>query len=194
LGVAGFSPVIGMVGNLQRWKGQWLLIEAVRKLQTEFPNICCVLIGDVSQSRKHQAYAAELRASIAQHGLEQRILMAGYRQDVPNYLNAFDIIVHASTNPEPFGLVVLEAMAFKKPLVASRAGGVREIVVEGKSGMLFEPGNSDDLARALRELLKDKEAAIRMGQIGYDRLVSEFTIATHVQRVQGVYKKVLQSE
>lgn len=191
LGISQFSPVIGMVGNLQRWKGQWVLIEAIRKLQAEFPRIGCVLIGDVSKAARDQRYAQELRESIANYGLEAQIILAGYRKDVPNYLKAFDIIVHASTNPEPFGLVVLEAMAFKKPLVGSRAGGVREIVVEGTSGMLFTPGDADDLARALRVLLSDQEAAARMGERGYDRLIAEFTLPMHIRRIQAVYAKLL---
>jgi glycosyltransferase involved in cell wall biosynthesis len=193
LGVASSHPIIGIIGNLQRWKGQKLLVEAVMLLRASFSTLACVIVGDTASTVDDKRYAVELSSFIQASNLTDSVVIAGYHRDVANYMNAVDLVVHASVLAEPFGRVLLEAMALKKPLVASRAGGVLEIVVDGVSGLLFEPGNAEDLARALRSALSDTASAERMGIAGYERLLEEFSIAAHVRRIQEVYRAVMRS-
>lgn len=187
LGIADRHPVVGMVGNVQRWKGQHVLIAAIAELRKSMPMIACVFVGDVSKTIDDIQFAEELKATVTKSGLQHHIVMAGYRADVANYVNAFDAVVHASIRPEPFGRVLLEAMALSKPVVASRAGGVPEIIVDGQSGLLFEPGDAAALTAALSRVLGDAATAARLGAAGHARLLEEFSISAHVQRVQEVY-------
>jgi glycosyltransferase involved in cell wall biosynthesis len=111
-----------------------------------------------------------------------------------NYINALDIQVHASIDPEPFGRVLLEAMALSKPLVASNGGAVPEIVVHEHTGLLFEPGNPTALAAALRTLLADRPRAAAMGAAGRARLLAEFSIRHNVELTQALYERVLNKQ
>lgn len=106
---------------------------------------------------------------------------------------ALEVLVHAPVNPEPFGRVLLEGMALRKPLVASNGGAVPEIAVDGEIGLLFTPGDSESLAERLLELLGDRERLERMGQAGFRRLSGEFTIAHNLRTTQKLFDTVLAS-
>ena len=101
------------------------------------------------------------------------------------------VVVHASVAPEPFGMVVLEAMAQRKPVIGSRAGGVVEMVVEGKTGYTFPPGDHVELARRLIELLGNPSLAAQMGDAGYQRLLDSFTIEGYMIGIHAVYRSIL---
>ena len=116
--------------------------------------------------------------------------MTGYRSDVADCVNALDVMIHASTDPEPFGRVLLEGMALRKPLVASRGGAVPEIVVDGETGLLFEPGDADDLDHALGDLVGNTGRRNRMGEAGYRRLIDEFGLDRNVERTQNLYRSL----
>lgn len=191
LGVAPGARLVGMVGNIKGWKGQEVVIRAMGQLRDEIPELVCLLIGDTSPD--DAAYGQRMNQLIAESGLSGRVLITGYRKDIANYSNALEIQIHASILPEPFGRVLLEAMALEKPLVASGGGAVPEIVAEGKTGLLFKPGDADDLAGRLRELLRDPERARQMGRAGRERLVEQFSIAHNVAETQKLYGRVLGS-
>lgn len=185
LGISEQARVVGIVGNIKAWKGQEVVVRALAALRDEFPDLVCLLIGDTSPN--DAAYRARLIGVIEEGGLSGRVLITGFRSDVANYVAALDIQIHASVAPEPFGRVLLEAMALGKPLVASRGGAVPEIVIDGETGLLFEPGRSDALARCLRELLNDPARAARLADAGRRRLEAEFSITRNVERTESVY-------
>jgi glycosyltransferase involved in cell wall biosynthesis/O-antigen/teichoic acid export membrane protein len=189
LGVSPTARLIGLVGNLKQWKGQELVIHAMDQLRDEFPDVVCLLIGDTSDDQTY--YRREIEQLIDRHGLNNRVLITGFRSDVANYVNLLEIQVHASVSPEPFGRVLLEAMALCKPLVASNAGGVPEIVIDGTTGLLFEPKNVDALAGCLRQLLKDPARARMFGKAGRRRLETDFSITQNVTRTQALYSTLL---
>lgn len=191
LGISAQARVIGIVGNIKPWKGQEVVIRAIARLRDRFPDLVCLLIGDTSPD--DSAYRAQILGQIADAGLAGRVLVTGFRRDVANYIAALEILVHASVNPEPFGRVLLEGMALHKPLVASNGGAVPEIVVDGGTGLLFTPGDSESLAARLLVLLEDAERLERMGNAGYQRMSSEFTIAHNVRTTQELYDEVLAS-
>jgi glycosyltransferase involved in cell wall biosynthesis len=189
LGLNPGSRLIGMIGHIRAWKGQEILVKAMALLKDEFPDLVCLLVGAISP--EEQWYQARLERQIDASGLAGRILITGNRPDVANYINALEIQVHASVAPEPFGRVLLEAMALSKPLVASRDGAVPEIVVDGATGMLFEPGNPVSLAACLRRLLLRPAEALAMGQEGRRRLEQSFSVKKCTMQVESVYEGLL---
>jgi glycosyltransferase involved in cell wall biosynthesis/O-antigen/teichoic acid export membrane protein len=189
LGVSPAVRLIGLVGNIKPWKGQELVIHAMDQLRDEFPDVVCLLIGDTADDATD--YRREIEQLIDSRGLNNRVLITGFRSDVANYVNLLDIQVHASVSPEPFGRVLLEGMALYKPLVASNAGGVPEIVVDGTTGLLFEPKNADALADCLRQLLRDPARARMLGKAGRRRLETDFSVTSNVTRTQELYSTLL---
>lgn len=188
-GVEGAGPLVGLVGNLKAWKGQETVIRAVALLRESFPAIGCLLIGGVATDQ--EPFAASMRALIAELKLEGRVVITGYRKDVADCIGALDVAVHASIDPEPFGRVLLEAMALRKPLVASSGGGVPEIVEDGVTGLIFRSGDSRDLAECVARLVRDPARAAAMGNAGYDRLVARFSIRQNVAQTEAVYDRIL---
>lgn len=188
-GLETAQPLIGMVGNIKAWKGQETVIHAVAVLRESFPAIGCLLIGGVAPDQ--EPFAAGLRTLISELRLEDRIVITGYRKDVADCINALDVVVHASIDPEPFGRVLLEAMALRKPLVASSGGGVPEIVEDGITGMIFSAGDSGDLARCVAHLVRNPAQAVTVGNAGYDRLVAKFSIRQNVALTEALYDRIL---
>lgn len=187
-GLAPDVPVIGIVGNIKAWKGQEVVIRACARLRKQLPELSCLLVGDTAATDKY--YEHRLRALVRELGLERNVIFTGFQQNVPDYMNAMDVVVHASTLPEPFGRVLIEAMAIGKPLVASRDGAVTEIVIEEVSGLTFPPGDDAALAQQIGRLLADHVLARSMGDSGRQRVKEEFDIRRNVERTQALYEEI----
>ena len=189
LGLGPERRLVGMIGNIKQWKGQDVVVRAVQLLREEFPELACVFVGDSSPA--DAAYRAKVESMIDELDLRRHVQITGYRTDIANYVAALEIQIHASVAPEPFGRVLLEAMALSKPLVASGGGAVPEIVVDGESGLLFEPGDPESLAARLRSLLANPNHARAMGDNGRRRLEANFSIAHNVAETQRLYDDLL---
>jgi glycosyltransferase involved in cell wall biosynthesis len=188
-GLPRSARLVGMVGNIREWKGQAVVVEAMETVAREFPDVVCLLIGH--HSAGDTAYMRQIEARIAAAGLQRHVLVTGYRANVADYVAALELLIHASILPEPFGRVLLEGMALRKPLVASRGGAVPEIVDDGVTGLLFEPGNAHDLAGKLLRLLESPTESRAMGQAGYERLRTQFGIDVNAARTMAVYDELL---
>jgi glycosyltransferase involved in cell wall biosynthesis len=123
--------------------------------------------------------------------LADRVEFSGFRMDIPVVMSALDILVLASTSPEPFGRVLIEAMAAGKPVIATDAGAAREIIEDGVHGLLVPPGDAEAMARAMIYLLTHRDTAILMGQRGQDRVRERFSAQQYVDGVQSVYRELL---
>jgi glycosyltransferase involved in cell wall biosynthesis len=123
--------------------------------------------------------------------LEEAVEFAGFVEDVPAHIAELDVVVHASTTGEPFGQVIIEAMAEQKPVVATNGGGVPEIVEDGITGILVPMGDAAGMAEALTYLLANPEAAAQMGRNGRARVAAHFTIQRTARKVEAVYREVL---
>lgn len=163
-------PVAAIFGRLSRWKGQDILIRAARQV----PELVVWVVGDALYTGDDRAYAAELKRLAEDLG--DRIQFLGFRNDVPSVMNAADFIVHASVAPEPFGRVLVEGMLARKPVLAADAGGPREILENGQSGLLLPAGDVEALAGALTRLLADPEMGKAMGICGRRRAVDLFAL------------------
>ncbi len=181
--------VIGIVGNIRPWKGQETVVKAFIEIAAQFPDVVCFFVGKTTPA--DEAYLANLERLLAGAGLGSRVRFTGYQQDVPSLMHLMDVVVHASVEPEPFGMVVLEGMAQHKPVVGSRAGGVIEMVVEGQTGFTFPPGDSHCLAAHLATLLGEPALARTMGEAGYERLIQSFTMQQYMRNIHETYRAVL---
>jgi glycosyltransferase involved in cell wall biosynthesis len=143
------------------------------------------IVGDFSDGDK--AYIKEVRELITHYGLDNHIILTGYRKDVPAIMQLMDVIVHASIKPEPFGMVLIEGMAMGKPIVATKMAGPLDIVTDGQTGILVEPGDIKNMATAVLRILAEKPLAKTMGRDGRDRVTALFTKERYARQVEKVY-------
>jgi glycosyltransferase involved in cell wall biosynthesis len=160
VGVPKDATVIGIVGRLQRWKGMHVLIEALPEIVAARPDAHVVIVG--GDHPLEPGYRGHLQRLSHARGVADRVHIAGYRADALSWMAAFDVVVHASDN-EPFGLVVLEAMALGKPLVAGAAGGPAEVIRDGVEGFLVPYEDARGLADRVVRYLEDPELSARLG-------------------------------
>jgi glycosyltransferase involved in cell wall biosynthesis len=183
------APVIGVVGNIREWKGQETIVKAMPTLVARFPGLRCVLVGGATVG--DEAYRQRLVRLGEEAGIASHVIFAGFQKNAIDYMRLMDVVCHTSTSPEPFGIVTLEAMSLSKPLVSTTIGGPAEVVLSGETGILVEPGHPERLADAVTELLADPSRAARMGRLGYERLVSHFSLEHNVAQTTAVYERVL---
>jgi glycosyltransferase involved in cell wall biosynthesis len=173
------GPTILEVARLAEVKGQRTLLAALGRLDAS-----AILVG---QDHEHGgAYQDELQALAAQLGVADRVVFAGYRADVPALLAGCDVFCLPS-RIEGMPLVVLEAMAYGKPVVATSVGGTPELVVDGVTGILVPPDDATALADALAVVLADPARARRMGEAGRARVERAFSLAASTERVLSLY-------
>ncbi len=189
LGIPTAAPVVGIVGHIQGWKGQDLVVQAMAQLRDRQPDLYCLIVGGVH--RNGAEYAERMRRRIADERLEGRVILTGARRDVAACLDAMDVAIHSSTNPEPFGRVLIEAMALGRPLVAPREGGPLEIVADGETGILVPPRDATALAEAIERLVVDPALRRRMGDAGRARVAAVFDIRHHVRMLEEIFDDML---
>jgi glycosyltransferase involved in cell wall biosynthesis len=170
-GLPADGPLIGIVGRLQRWKGMHTLIAAMPTIRARHPRTHLVIVGGMHETEPR--YGDELRALARSRGVGEAVTFAGFQADVPRWMQAMDIVVHASDR-EPFGIVVIEAMSLGKPVVAGSAGGPSEIITTGVDGLLAPFGDEDRLAAAVLRFLDDPGLAISCGMAARAR-AAEFS-------------------
>lgn len=188
LGVDADKVMVAMVGHLRPWKGQHVVLEATRQLRPELRDRLVVLfVGGTAADCED--YARALRDTAAGAGLDGCVQFLGERTDVPELMNASDVVLHASTVWEPFGLVVLEGMMLGKAVIASCLGGPSEVINEG-SGILFDPRVPSQLTSALESVITNEflrsSLADRARQRG-----REFSARRMADQVQQVYRTAL---
>ncbi|MEQ8667088.1 MAG: glycosyltransferase family 4 protein [Rhodospirillales bacterium] len=180
-------PVIMLPGRLTRWKGQTVFIEAIAKLQRH--DIRCLLVGG-DQGRLD--YRAELEALIERHNLGSVVRLVDNCSDMPAAYMLTDVVVSASTDPEAFGRVIIEAQALGRPIVATDHGGARETVIPDVTGWLVPPGDADALAKALEKALSlDEQARANLAKIAVDHVHQHFTTETMCAKTLAVYDEIL---
>jgi glycosyltransferase involved in cell wall biosynthesis len=188
-GIPAQAPCVGIVGQLQEWKGHKLFLRAFRQVLQTVPEAWACIVG--APPVGGEAYERELRELAGELGVSSRVVFAGFIADVPSALQLFDVVVHASIEPEPFGRVIAEAMAMRKPVIASDEGGPREIIEHGRTGLLFPRGDDRALAESVVSLLRDPARARRIAGAGYADMRQRFSATQHARLVEEVYVDVL---
>ena len=182
LGLSLDTPLIVCAARLEREKDIASLIGAIQSVRESIPNVRCLVAGEGAER-------TALDAQIGVLGLEDSVTLLGFRADAPALMAAADVFALPSL-AEPFGLVLLEAMALGRPVAATRAGGPLEIVVDGETGFLVPPSSPDALAGALGTLLADPALARRMGENGQARYEAQFTVSKMAAATLAVYQAV----
>ena len=177
------SIIIGTVASLREGKGHIYLLEAAKSIISSFPNARFLIVGDGGERRR-------LEEKAAQFDLSGKVIFAGSRKDVPEILSILDIFVLPSLK-EGLPMALLEAMAARLPVIATRVGAIPKVVVNNETGLLVEPGNAEALCTAISELLSDRQKAICFGSQGYQKVENEFSAKTMATRYVEIYKKVL---
>jgi glycosyltransferase involved in cell wall biosynthesis len=177
LGVPPDAYVVALFGRFHPWKGQHVLLDALTRL----PRVHALFAG--APLFGEDAFASALRAQAEKTGVASRAHFLGFRSDVPELMRASDAIVHASVYPEPFGRVIVEGMLAGRPVIATRAGGVTEIIGEG-TGLLVAPNDATALAAAVDALAGDPARAAAMAARGAERARAEFSVTAMVRGVE----------
>jgi len=175
LGIADDEVLVGVFGRLQRWKAQDVFVEAAARVAVSRPKSRFVVVGG-SVFGLEPEYFEELKSGARARGLDGRLTFTGFRNDVARLMAACDVVCHTSRVPEPFGLVVIEAMAQARPVIATRGGGPSEIFADDSQGLLVSPDDAAGLAAAITTLVDDPEKRRRMGIAGLARVKDAFTI------------------
>lgn len=180
--------VIALVGRINSWKGQQLLLDAFYKISSKYDNIKLVFIGSAPPNQEF--FELDLKEKIQKYNLTEKVIIIPFQENIWRFWDAIDIAVVPSTEPEPFGMVAIEAMLSKKPVIAANHGGLTETVVHDHNGLLFTPNNSDDLANALEVLINDQEKRKLFGENGYERTINHFSLEKHVEKFESIFNKM----
>ena len=187
------TPLLLAVSRLTYWKGYTELFKALAEVKKQVPHFKMLVVGDddIRAHPGHGSYMAELKVLAAELDITDNVIFTGFRSDIPEFMAACDIYAMPSYG-EPFGMVFLEAMAMKKPVVALDHGGSREVVEHNKCGLLSAPHDIDQLAQNILTLIHDPELRRCMGEYGRTRAENYFTPRRMAEDVEGIYRQVLQ--
>ena len=179
----GPGPLLACLASLHRLKGQEYLLRAMPEILRSYPTARLVIVGEGAERARLQELVQSL-------GLGDAVMMPGFEPNIPALLPQIDLCVHPAVD-EAFGLVLLEAMAARKAVVATNVGGVGEIVADGETGLLVPPRDPQAIARAVCTLLGDAQRRTRMGNAGRRRVEGDFTIQKTVRSYERLYEEMM---
>ncbi|MBQ0720407.1 MAG: glycosyltransferase family 4 protein [Gammaproteobacteria bacterium] len=185
LGLAAPSQLVVLIGSIIPRKGQMLLAEAAALISSRIPSITFLFIGEGEAN-----YISKIKAFSESKGIQKQIRFLGWRHDIPRILAASDLLV-VTSDEEPFGRTVIEAMAAGTPVVSTRCGGPEEIVIDECTGLLVPKGDADALAEAIERIIGNTTEAARMSAAGLARLHETFTLEAHAHHVQTTISDVV---
>lgn len=182
----GSRKLIGFVGALHPIKGIECMLEALAKVFGEREDCCAVIVG----AEKIDSYSDSLQRKARQLHIESRVRFIGHRDDIPAVMKSLDFLVVPSLS-EPFGYVNIEAGAAGKPVIASRVGGIPEIVIDSETGLLVEADNRLELAEACRKLLENSDLREDLGLAARKRIENFFSMRHGLQRFEKIFERQL---
>lgn len=192
LNVTAGQPLVGIVCRLDAWKGVDDFLEAAAEVAVADHEAAFAVIGGPIIGQ--ESYEDALKTRARELGLGGRVRFSGWRYspaEMPDVHRALDVLVLASREPEPFGLVLLEAMATAKPVIATAHGGPLDIVEDGRTGDLVPPADPPSMARAIIALLRDPVRCARLGARGRERVLEHYTAEQYVAGVEAVYRELV---
>lgn len=191
LGVSEEQFLMGIVGQITRRKGQLELIRAFAKVAKQIPEAVLAVVGAPLFNDDHE-YLAELKGVAGNLGVADRVIFTGARNDVPMLMQALDLLV-LNSKAEPFGLVVLEAMACETPVLATAVDGVPELIRHGVTGWLIPPGNEKELAKGLVTLATDRKLRNALAREARSNTVPKFSAEKYQRLIEAYYSQVCAS-
>jgi glycosyltransferase involved in cell wall biosynthesis len=170
----GKNILIGMIGRVHSWKGQDYFLDALHELKRRgISGYRALIVGEVYPG--NEQLKVDLQNKATQLGVADQVVFTGQLYDVQNVFQAVDIVVAPSTLPEPFGLVVAEGMAARRPVISTNMGGPKEMIEDGVSGFLVPPHQPKAFADRLEALIRDPELRKRLGAAARERIERHFS-------------------
>jgi len=188
--------LLGVVAQLTPWKGQDTAIEVLHLLRNQGVDAHLLLIGSAkftaaSTRFDNRAYVEQLKSRVSELRLEDRVSWMGEREDVPELISALDVLLLPSRE-EPFGRVLIEAMAMRVPVIATKVGGPAEIVIDGVGGFLIDPEDLEAWVRAVKHFVDHPELGREMGLAGRYRVERKFSSEQHLAAILDVYEQAFE--
>lgn len=180
-------PVVGMIGRLTPIKGHPLFLKAVARVARVYPNVKIRIVGDAAKPQ----YKEELTALVRQLGLSANVEFLGTRYDIPALLSDMHVLCVPSVGEEAFGRIVIEGGACGVPVVATRMGGMVDIIEDGKHGLLISPDDPRELADAVLKILKDEALARKLSRALREKVEAEFGLEKMFERTLDVYREAI---
>jgi glycosyltransferase involved in cell wall biosynthesis len=182
---------IGLVATYARWKGHLTYLDALAQLPRDLCWRAYVVGGPIYQTDGSQFRAGELQDEIDRRNLAGRVFLTGFLRGRGGIMRSLDIVVHASTKPEPFGMVIVEAMAMERPVIVSYAGGARELFEDEVNGLGHTPGDATHLSQQLARLLRSPEERTRLGKAGRRHARERFSRARQSEQLSACYERLM---
>lgn len=188
LGLSDEQVLAVMVGNIREWKGQHVVLQAISQLPEDVKKrLFVAFVGAVSKDDSD--YNERLQQMVKEEGLAPYVTFLGSRRDVPDLFRAADFAIHASTTPEPFGLVVPEAMSVGTPVIGTTIGGPGEVITQ-TSGMTFDPSVPEQLTQCLQTLVRDQALRESLSRGAIQR-AEEYDLPRYVEHMEQLYEQAL---
>jgi glycosyltransferase involved in cell wall biosynthesis len=184
LGLSG--PAVGLVANIRGSKGHRFFLEAAREVLRTYPDVRFLIVGD-------GIGFDDVRRRVKDLGLDGRVIMTGFRRDIPEVMAALDVLVLPSIKSEAMSQVIPQALAVGTPVVGTTVGGTPEIVRDGETGRLVPPADSTALARAVLDLLRDPDHARAMARRGQADVLARLSMDAAMTRTMSVYADALRA-
>lgn len=184
--IAPDQVLVGMIGRFSHWKGQDYLLRVAQQVLAQRSHVRFAFVGGTVSGQT--SVFDNFVNSVSRLGLQDRVVISGYRSDVPTVLDAYDVFVLPSILPDPLPTVVLEAMSMGKPVVANAHGGSIEMVVHGTTGLLVDPDNVEEMSAALLLLIDYPAVRQWMGARGREHLESSFSLDKFIERWSLLYE------
>lgn len=185
----GLGPeqvAIGIFGRVAPWKGQLEFLEAFNILSKVNEHVVAVIVGDSSDHAPE--YFDSIKDFVEKNGIADRVIYTGFVSQVELYYCAVDIVVHASIEPEPFGRVIIEAMAAYKPIVAANDGGPKELIEHGETGFLVDPKDKQEMANLMNSLAISSELRGEISSTALKYALKGFSKENTAQKISRIYK------
>lgn len=181
--------LVAQIGQLTRWKNCFDYIEAASLIIQQTDKVHFLLIGD-DQSGREGKYKDQLHKRVEDLGLIKYFTFLGYRKDIKDIVSQINLLIHTAID-EPFGRVIIEAMAMEKPVISYDSGGPKEIIIDGQTGFLVPPFNTEVLTEKALVLLKDNSLAAKFGKSGRERVINKFNIKENILQMEKIFNDML---
>jgi glycosyltransferase involved in cell wall biosynthesis len=187
--IPGDAFAVGLVGLLIPWKGQEIFLDAATLLRDKIPKLKMVIVGGTPDECR--SYEAMLRERIVQEQLGEVVVFTGHVSAMEQVYNGLNVVVSASTSPEPLGTVVIECMAMGRPLIGPNHGGAAEMMEHNKTGLLFTPKSAASLAAEIENFYRDGQLQLQLGHNARLHALETFSVGSHTAKIQTLYDNLL---
>jgi len=187
--IPGDAFVVGLVGLLIPWKGQYLFLDSAKILKDKIPNLKMAIIGGTPDDCID--YEQHLKNRVTDENLKNIVIFTGHQSGMDRIYNALDIVTSASTSPEPLGTMVIECMAMGRLLLGPNHGGTAEMVTHQTTGLLFQPNSAEDLAEKILKVHQDKTIIKTLGKTAREEAFMKFDINHHTGEIQKIYQAII---